>query len=260
MTTLDSGISRNRIQSPINKREEEARHINVGKAERTAAGVAGAGLIALALTQRTVNTGLLGLLGGALAYRAARGHCPMYHALGINTARTETAQPRDYNREGIHVEVSHTIDRPPKELYAFWRNFENLPRFMNHLKSVRVNDEKRSHWVATGPAGYDVEWDAEIINEEQDRSIAWRSLAGADVDNSGSVRFIAAPGNRGTEVKVVLDYIPPAGKIGSVIAKLFGEEPEGQIREDLRRFKRLMETGEIITVEGQTRGSRCLGL
>ena len=117
---------------------------------------------------------------------------------------------------------------------------------MSHLKEVRVLDEKRSHWVACGPAGYTVEWDAEIINDEPNALIAWRSLEGSDVDHAGSVRFVPAPGgagDRGTEVKVVMDYIPPAGRLGALIAKLFGEEPQQQIQEDLRKFKRIMETG-----------------
>src|SRR5207249_522508 len=145
----------------------------------------------------------------------------------------------------------------PWELYEYWRKLENLPSIMSHLKEVRAIDEKRSHWIAKAPslAGGSVEWDAEIINDEPNALIAWRSLPGADVDNAGSVRFVPAPGDRGTEVKVVIDYIPPAGKVGSWVAKLFGEEPQQQIMEDLRKFKRVMETGEFATTKGQPRGS-----
>src|SRR5205814_3086482 len=135
------------------------------------------------------------------------------------------------------------------ELYGFWKNFENLPRFMRHLERVQKIDEQRSHWVAKGPAGYSVEWDAEIINDEPGQVIAWRSLAGASVDNAGSVRFVPAPGGRGTEVRVVIDYIPPAGVVGWAVAKLFGREPKQEIAEDLRRFKQKMEMGEVATVE-----------
>jgi uncharacterized membrane protein len=125
---------------------------------------------------------------------------------------------------------------------------------MDHLESVTVQDDKRSHWVAKAPAGTTVEWDAEIINEKENELIAWRSLDGADVDNAGSVRFSEATGGRGTVVKVSLEYDPPAGIIGSLIAKLFGEEPSQQVQEDLHRFKQVMETGERPTTEGQSSG------
>jgi uncharacterized membrane protein len=151
-----------------------------------------------------------------------------------------------------------TINRSPWDLYQFWRNFDNLPRFMKHVKSVNVIDEKRSHWVVDGPAGKSVEWDAEIINDEPNALIAWRSLANATVDNAGSVRFVPGPEGRGTEVRVVIDYIPPAGVVGKWVSMLFGKNPESEIREDLRRFKRVMETGEVPTTEGQPRGT-CTG-
>ena len=126
---------------------------------------------------------------------------------------------------------------------------------MRHVKSVQVLDEIRSHWTAIGPAGMSVEWDAQIINDEPNRLIAWRSLGAAQVDNAGSVRFIRQFGDRGTEVKVVLDYIPPAGRVGSWIASMFGQEPKQQLAEDLWRFKCLMETGSVPTTEGQPHGA-----
>jgi uncharacterized membrane protein len=146
------------------------------------------------------------------------------------------------------------INKAPEELYRFWRNFENLPRFMNHLESVTPLGGDRSHWVAKAPAGARVEWDAEVYNEKENELIAWRSLEDADVNNAGSVRFRRAPNGRGTEVKVVLNYEPPGGKIGAAIAKLFGEEPGQQIEEDLHRFKQLMEAGEVPTTAGQSSG------
>jgi len=144
-----------------------------------------------------------------------------------------------------------TINRPPEDLYRFWRNFENLPRFMRHLESVSETGAGRSHWVAKAPAGSTVEWDAEIYNEKEGEMIAWRTLEGADVASAGSVHFEEAPGGRGTLMRVVLKYDPPAGKLGAIIARLFGENPEQQIAEDLGRFKQLMETGEVATTEGQ---------
>jgi uncharacterized membrane protein len=156
----------------------------------------------------------------------------------------------------IKVEKTMTINKPAAELYRFWHNFENLPHFMKHLKSVKVQDATRSHWVASAPLDGSVEWDADITEERENELIAWKSVAGADVDNAGFIQFKPAPNNNGTEVKVVTEYNPPAGVIGAAIAKLFGEAPEQQIGDDLRRFKMLMETGEIATTDGQSRGSK----
>ncbi|MBE9160277.1 SRPBCC family protein [Nodosilinea sp. LEGE 06152] len=156
--------------------------------------------------------------------------------------------------QSIKVEKTVTIDKPAAELYSFWRQFENLPRFTRHLKDVRVISDNRSHWVITGPLDGTVEWDAEIVDDRPNELIAWKSVPGADVDNAGSVQFKAAPGNRGTEVKVVTVYNPPGGVIGNMLAKLFGESPEQQIGDDLARFKMLMEAGEIATNDGQPSG------
>jgi uncharacterized membrane protein len=233
--------------------------VNVAQAERVVSTVAGGALALAGLKMRSLPGVLLAAIGGGLVYRGATGHCHAYEALGINTAHDERgpAAPEEYYERGIHVDVSMTIERSPWDLYQFWRNFENLPRFMEHLESVTVIDEKRSHWVAKAPAiaGGKVEWDAEIINDEPNTLVAWRSLENANVDNAGSVRFVPGPEGRGTEVRVVIDYIPPGGRIGMWVAKLFGEEPSQQIREDLRRFKRLMETGEIPTTQGQPKGA-----
>ena len=151
---------------------------------------------------------------------------------------------------GSQVKKSLIINRTPEELYQFWRDLENLPRFMPHLESVRVTGEGHSHWVARAPAGSSVEWDAEITEDRPNELIAWRSIAGADVDNSGSVSFERATGNRGTIVRVEMEYTPPGGALGAFIAKLFGEEPGQQSQEALRCFKQLMETGEIAISEG----------
>jgi uncharacterized membrane protein len=158
------------------------------------------------------------------------------------------------------VTAAFLIDKPREQLYAVWRDFENLPAIMSHLESVHVIDETHSHWVATAPkiAGGSVEWDAEIVEDRPNERIAWRSLPGADVDNNGSVEFTRAHGDRGSIVRVKLKYMPPAGRIGSWFAKLFDESPERQVREDLRRFKRLMEIGENLTTDGQPRGA-CFG-
>jgi uncharacterized membrane protein len=154
--------------------------------------------------------------------------------------------------EGIKVERTITVNRPREEVYSFWRQLENLPRFMDHLESVTVIDENRSHWVAKAPAGTKVEWDATIHNEIENELIAWRSLPGADVDNAGSVHF--TPMGNATEVRVVLSYDPPAGKLGASVAKLLGEEPSQQIEEDLRRFKQVMEATETKAKSRNTAG------
>ena len=240
------------------QRDPEGR-INVGEDERTLSIVSGALLAALGLSRRSVPGAIVAAVGGGLIFRGVTGNCQIYRALGINSA-DRSAAPEDYFNRGIHIEESVTVDRTPWDLYAYWRNFENLPAIMSHLESVRCDAANRSHWVAKAPAlaGGKVEWDAEIINDEPNALIAWRSLEGADVDNAGSVRFVPAAGERGTMVKVVIDYIPPAGRLGSWLASLFGEEPSQQIHEDLRRFKRTMEIGEELTTKGQPRG-RCGG-
>jgi len=159
------------------------------------------------------------------------------------------SQPRQspLARAGIEIKRAITVNRSAAELYAFWRDLENLPRFMSHLESVRVTGDGRSHWKARAPAGSVVEWDAEIIVEEPERLIAWRSLAGADVEHSGRVSFCPAPGQRGTEIHVEMRYLPPAGSLGRAVAKLFGESPEQQLRDDLRAFKQVLETGDVVS-------------
>jgi uncharacterized membrane protein len=147
-----------------------------------------------------------------------------------------------------------TINKPVAELYQYWHNFENLPSFMKHLQSVKVLDNIKSHWVTRGPLGGTVEWDAIIIEDFENQSISWASTEQADVQNTGFIRFTPLSHDRGTEVKVEIEYNPPAGAIGDKLLALFGESPKQQLGDDLRRFKMLMEAGEIATTEGQSRG------
>ncbi len=154
----------------------------------------------------------------------------------------------------VDVRESLAINRSPEECYRFWRDVENFPRFMEHLETVRVTGDNRSHWVAKAPAGRRIEWDAEITNDAPNESISWRSLEQADAPNSGTVRFERGPAGRGTIVRVHLRYEPPGGKMGALVAKLFGEEPSQQIKGDMRRFKQVLETGEIPTTAGQPAG------
>jgi uncharacterized membrane protein len=157
---------------------------------------------------------------------------------------------RDY-----HIEKSITINESPDALYKFWRDLENLPRFIEHLESVTPLDERRSHWVVKGPSNTTVEWDAEIFNEKENELLAWRSLPErAEVTNAGSIRFEPAADGRGAKLSVTVNYNPPGGAAGVLVAKLFGEEPGQLIELNLRRLKRLVETGEIPTIDGQTSG------
>jgi uncharacterized membrane protein len=223
--------------------------INVGRVERWVSGIVGGALALHGISRRSPGGMLLAALAGGLIYRGTTGHSRIYEMLKINTAGNDA-----YEARGTHVEMTVTIDRPPKDLYTYWRNFENLPRFMKHLKSVVVTGDRTSHWIAKGPAGKDVAWDAEIINERPNALIAWRSLEGADVEHAGSVRFESTADGHGTEMHVTLQYYPPAGVVGMAVATLFGEEPSLQIADDLRRFKRLMEDGESLFMDGQPYG------
>jgi uncharacterized membrane protein len=172
-------------------------------------------------------------------------------ALDVMAARTLSQQPRTIANEGadkgiVRTKRSLTVNKSPEECYAFWHNFENLPQFMRHLESVTVTGERRSHWKAKAPAGASVEWDAETTDDRPNELIAWRSTENADVYNAGRVRFERAPGGRGTEVRIELEYKPPFGKLGSKVAMLWREEPGQQVMDDLRHFKQVMETGEIL--------------
>ncbi len=149
-----------------------------------------------------------------------------------------------------------TINRPRAELFAFWRDFGNLPRFMQNVESVRPYGRTRSHWVVAAPAGRTVEWDSEIVEEVQDQYISWASVEPAGVRNSGTVEFRDSPSKRGTLVSVTFAYDPPAGLVGKAVATLFGKNPKLQAQQDLRRFKQLMETGEVSTAKPQAAAPR----
>lgn len=229
--------------------------INVGRTERIASGIAAAVVAAVGIRRKRWRPLLLPLAGNLIS-RAVTGRCAVNRALGRNSAdRDRVSRVASIQRgEGIKVEKSVVVNRPPQELYRFWRNFENLPRFMDHLESVTVLDENRSHWVAKAPAGTTVEWDATIHNEIDNQLIAWRSLAGADVNNAGSVHFTPLHNGEWTEVRVVLSYDPPAGKLGALVAKMLGEDPAKQVEDDLRRFKQVMEAVEVPAESTQPAG------
>ena len=222
---------------------------NVGAVERVASVAVGSALLLWGVKRRGI---VPALLGGAFLYRGAGGQCALYQAAGINTAtgsqRPETSVAHG---QGIKVVSSIIIDRPASELYQYWRDLGNLPKFMSQVESVESNGSGHSHWVLKPLAGKKIAWDAEIINDVNGELIAWRSLPGADIGHAGSVRFEAAPGGRGTLVKVTMEYRPPAGKLGAVGAKLFGVAPQQVVKSDLRRLKQLIEAGEISTAANQ---------
>lgn len=182
--------------------------------------------------------------------------------LDLQCARQLSAAPESVATRVnlLEVESSVTVYRPKEELYAFWRRFENLPQFMKSIESVRETGDRRSHWVARAPGGITLEWDSELIADEPSRYIAWRSVEGSDLQTSGSVRFEDAPPGRGTYVRLEMEYLPPLGSLGAAFAKLFGQDPSQLVPQDLRRFKQLMETGEIPTTEGQPVGPNLLRL
>ena len=192
---------------------------------------------------------------------------PLTLAIGAVTAVTvadvlaAVAARREQARLARHagrIVRAVTVNRPAEELYRFWRDLENLPRVMPHLESVEARGDRTSHWVASSPLGVRVEWDAEIVDDRPNERVSWRSVEGSDVHSTGSVRFEPAPGGRGTEVVVEMEYDVPGGPIGSVIAILAGEEPKQQVSDALRRFKQVMETGEPILSAATANGRKVM--
>jgi len=204
------------------------------------------GLLGAAVRQRGADRTRIAIAAAAVVGITA---LDIYASRRLGGAQSTTVPVED-------VTQSITINATPETLYRYWRNLENFPRFMRHLKSVEVVDERVSRWVATAPAGTSIEWDAEIVEDQANARIAWRTLSDVQVEHAGIVSFEPAPGGRGTVVRVSLRYVPPAGRVGVRIAKLFGEEPNVQIREDLRCLKQLIETGELATTAGQPSGRR----
>ena len=200
-----------------------------------------------AANEDSVNRQRVALAAAAVASITA---LDLICARGLHEERAQRRAAGGYMEDEVCVERAITVMRPIEEVFAFWKGYANLPRFMRHLTSVETLGEGRTRWTATGPAGVSLSWDAETTVERENEWIAWRSLENSDIDHHGSVRFRQAPAGRGTEVHVQLQYRPPAGRLGRGIAWLFGREPGQQIKEDLRRFKQLMETGEIPLAEG----------
>jgi uncharacterized membrane protein len=217
------------------------RTISLTEVEKWLALTTGAVLLLTGASRRSAMGTCLAMSSAPLLYRGITGRWPNGKS-DVDAADTRRALAND---RGILVRESVRLEVPVAEVYRFWRRLDNLPRFMTHLARVTEAANGRSHWVAAGPASVAVEWEAEIINEIENKVVAWRSLPGSDVVTAGSVNFDPVPGGRGTQVTVRLQYDPPGGKAGALVASLFGREPSQTIREDLRHFKQLLEAGEI---------------
>ena len=202
---------------------------------RWGAMIGGGAVALLGLSRRSKSGVALAAAGGILAYRGA------------------TLNP---NQQEFHAESSFAIECSPEKAFQFWRNFENLPRFMRNLESVKVLDDRRSEWNAVGRFGKPIRWLAEIVEEKPNEWIVWRSLPDSDLDCRGSVHFLPAVGNRGTVVTAAMQYSPPAGAVGKAVAIMLAKDPTFMLREDLRRFKALMEAGEVPNIEEQSHGRR----
>jgi uncharacterized membrane protein len=242
---------------------------NVSEPERILSMISGGALAVYGLQRRDARGLSLALLGAALVRRGATGRSILYDALGVNTAHESTLADRRRGdelasaaatvdaRRAIKIERSTTIDRPRAEVFGVWRDFERLPELVDDLESVTTFGDGRSRWIAKLPGGKTIEWDAELVNEIPGELVAWKTVGDSDIAHAGSVHFRDAPGNRGTEMKIVLDYEPPGGGLSAMLAaftRLFGQAPDSKIREDLRRFKMRLEAGEVATVDGQTSG------
>lgn len=217
---------------------------NVGTGERFGSILAGMPLVLFGLKRRSLKGLAMAAVGGELVYRGLTGHCPVFAIVGLNTAVRHNPFVGVKAGRGVKVEQSVTIDRPARELYEFWREFENLPRVMDHLLAVEDRGENRSHWTAKGAFGSTLEWDAQVYNDRPGQLIAWRSLPGGQIDTAGSVRFEELPEGRGSRVRVSLKYSPPGGKVAAKLADWLGQGLAAELAEDLRHFKQVMEAGE----------------
>ena len=223
------------------------RRTSVGDLENWFAIGAGTSLLIAGMRRRSAVGTAAALSSVPLLYRGIAGHWPLVpngnrlrQGNGASSTRTTLSGDR-----GVHVRESIRLELPTAEVYRFWRHLANLPRFMSHLDHVTETSDGQSHWIAKGPAGLGVEWDARIVNEVEGKVIGWQSMPGSDVDSAGSVNFDPVRNGRSTQLSVHLQYSPPAGKAGALIASLFGEEPSQTVREDLRRLKQLLEAGEV---------------
>ncbi len=222
---------------PIRSKTKE---VNASDIEHIAALLGGAFCLISGLRRGGLVGTVLKLGGLGLLYRGQNGYRKLYDAIGVSLPQN----PTGVGKFNVRVDSNIHVARPRAEIYRIWRNLENLPVFMEHLLSVHEIDDRRSLWVARAPAGTVIKWDAEIIKDVPDELIAWQSLEGSGVDNAGSVHFDDAP-EGGTDIRIVLRYDPPGDMLGVWIAKLFRNDPQAQIEQDLLRFKAIMEVGAM---------------
>jgi uncharacterized membrane protein len=225
------------------------RRTNLDVYERGASALAGITLTYLGLRRRSAFGLGVAALGGALLERGVTGHSRVYRAFGVDRS---VPQP-------LRIVEAMQVSAPPASAYAVWRDLSQLPRFMKHLKSVTVDEGGRSRWVARFSGLPEIAWEAELVRDEPGEAVAWQSRPGADVDNAGIVSFRELPWGRGTGIRAEILYRPAAGSLGASLARLLSPLTEQQIREDIRRFKSLIEAREIPTTEGQPRGGRLGG-
>jgi uncharacterized membrane protein len=222
---------------------------NIGDVQRLVSAIAGAGLLLEGWRRWSLAGGALAVGGATLLYRAVSGYCPALGAMGIDMRDIEDTnrlgRRKVHSDQATQIRRSIEINRPPNELYRFWRTLDNLPKIMSHLQSVEVINDRFSHWVVkTMPGLPTIEWDAEIINDVENERIGWRSLHDADVDHAGSVEFEPVGGGRASRLTVTMQYTPIVGRLGSAVAKFIGQDPEFKIADDLQRFKESMEAGK----------------
>ena len=234
----------------------QAGRVNLSRVERQGSVVAGGALAAFGLGRGGLGGIVTAAAGAAVAWRGMTGHCSIYNALGIDTAANDEPSASKYESSAGHIEDVITVNRPAHELYEYWRDLQNLPGFMPHLKIVEPLGGGRSRWTMRGPAGIELQYDAEFVNDDPGHVISWKTVGHSDLDNAGAVRFVEGPAGRGTEVRMTIDYIPPVGgKWAAKAAHFLGLDGSRDVRTSLRQFKQLMEAGEIATVQGQPAGN-----
>jgi len=230
---------------------------SVSQEQRMLSLLGGLGLLTLALTRRDLLSLPAFLAGAGLFYRGATGNSPL--ALGEKqptAGRGRSSRVSVPQQKGIHATRSVTIKRSAEDLYNFWHEPANLPEVIGYVESVQVTGDKRAHWTVKAPGGATVEFDVEVYTDTPNEVISWRSLPESDLQNAGSVRFRPAPADRGTEVTLTVEFVPPGGAIGQALLKMFGDVPNQYVGQYLREFKQMMETGEKATTQGQTSGRK----
>ena len=251
----DNGTDRRRGRRSMT-RENLIGDVNVGRGERLLSTILGGLLTVYGLKRRGRAGYGMAVIGAEMLYRGTTGHCHAYSAMGISTQEARgIGEVIDIDEsKAVDVRRSIEIARPREELFAIWRDFSNLPRFMSHLDRVDVLSDTKSHWVTKGPAGIRVEWDAEIVDERENEWIAWQAVEPAEVPNNGTVMFRDAPSGD-TEIFVTLEAQPPGGKLGELVARMFGKSPDRQVRMALEKFKEMAEGGHQWNEAGAALGA-----